>query len=52
MQRRRKKKQEDTESVRHYDCRWYDRCLYDAAKRDIRIMPCDGCIRYEHERKE
>lgn len=49
MQRRRKKKQEDTEPVRSYDCRWYSRCLYYAAQKDTLIMPCEGCIRYEQK---
>ena len=52
MQRRRKKKQEDTEPVRSYDCRWYSRCLYYAAKRDVLTMKCAGCIRYKHVEKE
>ena len=32
--------------MRHFDCRFYDRCLTRLAKRNSPIFSCRGCRRY------
>jgi len=45
--RKKRKKKQEIEIIRHYDCRRYDECLDYAAKKDIRTLSCVQCQSYD-----
>jgi len=44
---KKRKKKQDIEYERHFDCRQYDECLDHAAKKDIRTLSCVQCQSYD-----